>query len=219
MEVFSEMINVIIVDDHPIVRRGLKSTLDETPDIRVIDEATDGADFLEKAKKGTHDVVLLDLSMPGMSGFDALKQHMLDFPKSKVLVLSTYPEKQYAVRCLRAGALGFLTKDSATTELLSAIRKVYQGRKYVSAELVEQIIDEVDVHADRPLHEFLSDREFQVICYFGQGKNVKEIAEILHLSIPTVSTYRARILDKLKLETTAQLIVYVMEHKLIDISR
>ncbi len=209
------MIEVLIADDHPIVRQGLRSALSDTPDIHVRNEAADGPEVLEKVRKEEYDVVLLDLAMPTMSGFDVLKEIMLEKPKSHVLILSTYPEKQYAVRCLRAGALGYLTKESAATELLDAIRRVSQGRKYVSASLAQQLVDEIDIDSQKPPHEMLSDREFQVLCLLGQGKSVTEAADILKLSIPTVSTYRARILDKMKLSSTAQLIVYALEHKLI----
>jgi len=209
------MIEVLIADDHPIVRHGLRSALSDTPDIHVRDEASDGPEVLEKVRIQDFDVILLDLAMPTMNGFDVLKEIMLEKPRSKVLILSTYPEKQYAVRCLKAGALGYLTKESAATELLEAIRRTSQGRKYVTASLAQQLVDEIDVDSQRSPHELLSDREFQVLCLLGQGKSVTEAADALKLSIPTVSTYRARILDKMKLNSTAQLIVYALEHKLI----
>lgn len=213
------MIRVLVADDHPMVRRGLRATLAETTDIRVAEEAVDGLDMLEKARSGGFDIILLDLSMPGMSGFDALKQLMTELPKTRVVILSTYPEKQYAIRCLRAGAFGYLAKESAATELVAAIRRVHQGRKYASSSLAEHLVGEVDVQFDKPLHEALSDREFQVLCLFGQGKTVTQIAEMLNLSIPTISTYRARILNKMNLESTAHLIVYVIEHRLIETAR
>ena len=215
----NEMISVLVADDHPIVRRGLRSTLGETPDIRVVEEAVDGPDMLKKARGGSFDIILLDLSMPGMSGFDVLKQLMIEQPESRVLILSTFSEKQYAIRCLRAGARGYLTKESAATELVLAIRRVHQGRKYVSSSLAEHLVGEIDIKFDKPLHEALSDREFQILCLFGQGKNVTEIAKILNLSVPTISTYRSRILNKMNLETTAHLIVYVIEHRLMETTR
>ena len=210
------MIEILIADDHPIVRQGLRSAFSDTCDIHVRGEAADGSQALAIARQEAFDVILLDLAMPLMNGLDVLKEIMLEKPKSHVLILSAYSDKHYAVRCFRAGAMGYITKECATTEFVQAIRRVNLGRKYVSASLAQQLVDETDLDSQRPLHETLSDREFQVLCLLGQGKSVTESAKILNLGIPTVSTYRARILDKMKLRSTAQLIVYALEHKLIS---
>jgi two-component system invasion response regulator UvrY len=210
------MIRVLIADDHPIVRQGLLAALAETDDIRVMAEAGQGSDAIEHARTGQFDVIVLDISMPGMNGFDVLKLLLAEHPQTRVLILSTYPEKQYAIRCLKAGAMGYLTKESAASELATAIRRVANGRKYVSASLAERLADQVDIDPTRPLHDALSDREFQVMCFLGKGKTVSEIAEMLSLSVPTIHTYRARVLDKMKMESTAQLMLYVLENKLTD---
>jgi DNA-binding NarL/FixJ family response regulator len=210
------MIRVLIADDHPIIRQGLRSTLDETQDIRVVGEAKDGFEAVAMGRSEEYDVMLLDLSMPGVGGVDVLKQLLHELPDRKVLILSTYPEKQYAVRCLKAGARGYVTKESAAMQLLDAIRRVAAGRKYVSAALAEQLAGDLQFDAVRPPHESLSDREFQVLCLLGQGQTPSDIAAQLALSVTTVNTYRARILAKMGLETNAQLMLYVLENRLID---
>jgi len=210
------MIRILIVDDHPIVRKGLRSTLAEYSDMEVVDEAQNGTEALTKVRAIEPNIVLLDLSMPEMSGFEILKQLHIEMPGTKILILSTYPEKQYAVRCLRNGAVGYLTKESASEELVTAIRKAAKGQKYVSASLAELLASEIQI--DRPTmpHENLSDREFEVLCLLGRGNTVSEIAEMLSLALPTINTYRSRILQKMNMETTAQLMHYVLENKLID---
>ncbi len=208
------MIRVLIADDHPIVRKGLRTTLSEVPDISVVDEAADGLEVADRMRASSPDVVLLDLSLPGRHGFDVLVQLQKEFPRVHVLILSTYPEKQYAVRCLRAGARGYVTKESAPGELIAAIRKVSTGRTYVSATLAETLASELAVDHTRLPHEELSDREFQVLILLGNGKTVSEIAAELSLAVNTVATYRARVLAKLNLETNAQLMLYVLEHHL-----
>ncbi|MFB0519205.1 MAG: response regulator [Acidobacteriota bacterium] len=210
------MIKILIADDHAIVREGLKQIIQETSDIVVADEASNGQEVLEKVWKNDYDVVLLDISMPGRSGLDILKQLKSQKPELPVLILTVHPEEQYAVRVLRAGASGYLTKESAPDELIKAIRKVSMGRKYVSSTLAEKLATEVDIISEKPLHQALSDREYEVMCMIASGKTVKEIAEELCLSIKTISTYRSRILEKMKMKSNAELIHYAIQNRLVD---
>jgi two-component system invasion response regulator UvrY len=209
------MINVFIADDHAIVRQGLKQILSETPDIRLAGEATEGKEVLRKARTESWDVLVLDITMPGLSGFDTLKAVRHERPNLPVLVLSMHGEEQYAVRCLKAGASGYLTKESVPEELVKAIRRVVGGGKYVSPSLAEKLALSLDVASGRPLHERLSDREFQVLRMMGAGKTVAQIAEELSLSVKTISTYRARILEKLNLKTSAEIIHYAIQNQLV----
>lgn len=211
------MIRVLIVDDHPIVRHGLSSELAKASDIKVIDEASDGDEAMAKARAAKPDLVLLDIALPGKSGLEILKQLRAELPRVHVLILSAFPEKQYAVRCLKSGAHGYLTKKSASAELITAIRKIMRGDKYVSASLADLLVSDVGSHASRLPHEVLSDREFQVLCLLGQGKTVSQIAEILSLSLSTINTHRTHILEKMKMESTAQLIRYVLDNDLADV--
>ena len=208
------MIRVLIVDDHPFIRKGLRAELEDASDIKVIDEAMDGDEALTKIRSSKPDIVLLDISLKERSGFDVLKQLHTEMPYVKVLMLTAFPEKQYAVRCLKNGAKGYLTKRSTPHELLTALKKVMTGGIYVSAELADILALEIDPHYEKLPHEELSDREFQVLCLLGQGKTVTEIAKTLFLSLPTISSYRARILEKTGMQTTAQLIHYVAEQGL-----
>ena len=210
------MIKILIADDHPIVRQGLKQILHEAPNMVVADEASNGQEVLEKVWKNNYDVVLLDISMPGISGLDILKQLKSHKPELSVLVLTVHPEEQYAVRVLRAGASGYLTKESAPDELIKAIRKVSLGRKYVSSSLAEKLAFDLEIDSEKPLHETLSDREYEVMCMIASGKTVKEIAEELFLSIKTISTYRSRILEKMKMKSNAELIHYAIKNRLVD---
>jgi len=208
------MIKTIIADDHTIVREGLKQILNETDDVSVSGEAKNGGELLKKLRREIFDVVVLDISMPGSNGLDALKQIKIISPDLPVLVLSMHPEEQYAVRALKAGAAGYLAKDSASEELLKAIRKIAAGGKYVSPSLAEKLAVDLDVDRERPLHETLSDREYQVLCMIASGRTVKEVAEELSLSVKTVSTYRSRILDKMHMANNAQLTHYAIENGL-----
>jgi DNA-binding NarL/FixJ family response regulator len=210
------VIRVLIADDHPVLRRGLKSSLEETPDIRVTDEAEDGPTTIQKVQSGGFDVLLLDISMPGMSGIEVLRRVHHDDPSVKVLVLSTYPEQSYAVRCLRAGARAYLTKNSDPSELASAIRVVAEGKRYVSATLAEQLAEELGAEIAPIPHLTLSERETQVFRMIGRGLTVSGIAEELSLSVATVNTYRARILEKMGMENNAQIIHYILNHHLLD---
>jgi len=210
------MIKVLIVDDHPVVRKGLREIVNEAFHVAVADEVSDGQEVLERVSKNNYDVVLLDISMPGRSGLDVLKELKGQKPKLPVLVLSIHPEEQYAVRVLKAGASGYLTKESAQDELISAIQKISTGRKYITPSLAERLALDLELDAEKPPHESLSDREYQVMCMIASGKTVKEIAEELFLSVKTVSTYRARLLDKMRMKSSAELTYYAIKHQLID---
>ena len=213
------MLRILIADDHPVFRRGLEQIIQETADMVVAAEAADGREALLKAETGDYDVVLLDITMPFRNGLDVLSQlkHLRPtLPTLPVLMLSMHPEEQYAVRALRAGASGYLTKESAPEELVAAIRKVSQGGKYVSASLAEHLASLVQEEGEALPHETLSGREYQVMCLIASGKTVSEAAGELSLSVKTVSTHRARILEKLKLKNTAELIRYVTKNELVE---
>lgn len=209
------MIKILVADDHPIVRQGFKQILSEYPDMTVADEAGNGKEVLSKVAKKEYDIVLLDISMPGRNGLDILKELKTKKPKLPVLVLSIYPEDQYAVRVLKLGASGYLTKESVPEELVAAIRKVARGRKYVSSYLAEKLASDLEINAEKPLHEILSDREYQVMFMIASGKRLKEISEELSLSIKTISTYRSRIMDKMKMKNNAELIRYALQNSLV----
>jgi len=209
------MIRTLIVDDHAIVRKGLRQILEETTDIAVKDEADTGQGALEKIWKNNYDVIILDISMPDRNGLDILKQIKSEKPELAVLVLSIHPEDQYAVRALKSGASGYLTKESAPEELIAAVRKIAEGRKYISNSLAEKLASKLESDADQPLHESLSDREYEVMRMIAEGNALKDIAEDLHLSVKTVSTYRSRILQKMNMKNNAELIHYVIMNKLL----
>jgi len=209
------MTSVLLVDDHPIVRKGLSAVLAETNDVHVIGEASNGNEALEKARSGKPDLILLNISMPGKDGLEVLKQLHLEMPHVKALILSAFSERQYALRCLKAGAQGYLTKQCALDELLNAIRKVTAGGRYISAALADLLAAEIDTRASSEPHERLSDREFQVLCLLGQGKSVAQISQILSISNSAVSKYRAQVLHKLNLKTTVELIRYAFDNDLV----
>lgn len=206
------MMKILIVDDHPVVREGLRRILSDF----AVEEAISGHGALEKIRKNDYDAVVLDIAMPGLSGLDVLKQIRSERPRLPVLILSMYPEEQYAVRVLRAGASGYLTKNNAPDELLTAIRKVSAGRKYVSPVLAEKLANELQSDEKRQLHERLSDREYQVMCFIASGMTIKKIAEELSLSVKTINTFRARILTKMTLKNSAELTYYAIKHRLVD---
>jgi DNA-binding NarL/FixJ family response regulator len=210
------MIRVLIADDHTIVRKGIVQILNDTDDMAPVDEAENGREVLRKTSEGSFDVVLLDISMPGMNGLDVLKQLKISSPGINVLILSMYPEEQYAIRLLKAGAAGYVSKDRAPEELIKAIRKVSKGRKYVSPSLAERLAWNLATDSDRPLYEILSDREFQIICEIASGKTVGEIAEKLSLSPKTVSTYRTRVLRKTGMKNNAELMRYAILNNLVE---
>ncbi len=209
------MIRLLVADDHAIVRKGIEQIIDETPDIRVADQACNGQEALDKVLKNDYDLVLLDISMPGRDGLEILKELKNQRPKLNVLMLSMYPEEQYAVRALRSGASGYLTKESAPDELIDAIRKVSSGHKYVSESLAEKLADELSDRGDQPLHRKLSDREYRIMCMMASGKKQAEIADELSLSIKTVSTYRTRLLKKMNMKTNSEITRYAIENKLV----
>lgn len=210
------MIRVLIVDDHAIVRHGLRRILDEARGIMVGGEAENGNEALRMMRTEEWDIVLLDISMPERNGIDTLKQIMGDNKNAKVLILSMYPEDQHAIRLLKAGASGYLTKQAAPEQLVDAIHKVVAGKKYISPALAELLLMECDSDSDKPPHTLLSDREYQVLRLIGSGKKVSEIAEAMSLSVKTVSTYRAGILEKMKLKNNAELTYYVIQHGLAE---
>ena len=210
------MIKVLIADDHAVVLEGLKQIISETPDIVVAGEATHGQEVMDKIRSIHVDVVVLDIAMPGRSGLDVLLHLKRERPSLPVLVLSIHPEDQYAVRVLKAGACGYLTKESAPDQLIAAIRKVVVGGKYVSPSLAEKLAFDLESDVDKPLHETLSDREYEVLCLIALGKTVKEIADKLSLSVKTISTYRSRILEKMKMKNNAELTHYVIRQGLVE---
>jgi two-component system, NarL family, invasion response regulator UvrY len=210
------MIRILVADDHAVVRQGVMQILADVRDMLVKDEAQNSAETLEKVLKYEYDVVLLDISMPGRSGLEVLEDIKNQRPKLAVLILSMHPEEQYAVRALRAGAAGYLTKASAPQELIGAIRKVAQGGKYVTASLAEKLADELEVNAEKLPHERLSNREHQVMIMLASGKSVSDIADELCLSVKTISTYRTRIMSKMSLKKNAELTLYAVHNKLIN---
>lgn len=209
------MIRALIVDDHAIVRQGLKRILDEAPGMVVGGEAVNGVQALKMIRAEKWDIVLLDISMPEKNGIDALKQIMDENKSVKVLILSMYPEDQYAVRMMKAGASGYMTKETAPEQLVEAIRLVVAGKKYISATLSELLLFECGSDSAKSPHETLSDREYQVLRLIGSGKTVSEVAKLLSLSVKTVSTYRSHILDKMNLRNNAELTLYVIQNSLM----
>jgi DNA-binding NarL/FixJ family response regulator len=209
------MIRILIADDHAIVRAGLKEFVAGEIDMEVAGEAATGAQVIDLVRGGAFDVVLLDIAMPDRNGVDTLKTLKALRPELPVLILSGFAEKQYAVNLLRAGASGYLNKEAAPSQLVGAIRTVAQGRKYVSPQLAEILADGVSGDAERPPHAGLSQREFQIFCKLAAGASVSRIAEELFLSVKTVSTYRTRILEKMGLESNADLTYYAIKNGLI----
>jgi len=209
------MLKILIADDHAIVREGLKQILSEIPDMAVIDEATCGAEAIRMALINDYDVIVLDISMPDKGGLDVLKQIKAHKPKQHVLILSMYPEEQYAFRILKAGASGYLTKESAPDELITAINRVAKGMKYVSSHLTEVIASSLDFDAEKPVQETLSDREFQVLCLIASGKKVKDIAHELCINAKSVNAYRLRLLEKMKMKGNAELTHFAIKKQLV----
>jgi two-component system invasion response regulator UvrY len=210
------MTRILIADDHAIFREGLKQILEDVPDMVVVDDASCGQEVLDKVAKNDYDLLLLDIAMPGLSGLETLKLLKGQKPKLRVLVLSMYPEEQYAVRAIKAGASGYITKASASEELLEAIRKVSQGGRYISVSIAEKLL--FDIEPEQSPHERLSNREYQIFCMIARGKTVSEIALELFLSVKTVSTHRVHILDKMKMKSNAELTNYAIKHNLVSMT-
>jgi DNA-binding NarL/FixJ family response regulator len=210
------MIRVVIADDHQILREGLKQLLQAAGDLDVVGEAADGFAVLDRVRTLDFDLLLLDMSMPGKSGVDLIKQVKAEKPKLRVLVLSMHEEHQYAVRAIRAGASGYLTKESAASQLVSAIRKVAAGGAYITAEVAERLAQDAMPRSEGPAHAALSDREFEVFRMLVNGESVTDIASRLHLSAKTISTHKARLMEKLGVDNNADLVHYAVRHRLID---
>jgi len=210
------MLRVIIADDHPVVLKGLKEIIEEHFDNVTIDISSKGYELLNKINSNDYDIVLLDISLPDINGLEVLREIKKKKHKLHVLILSMYPEEQYAVRALKAGANGYLTKKSASDELVLAVRKILAGKRYLSPAFAEKMMLDFESDTQKPPHENLSDRELEVLCMIGKGKAVKEIAGELHLSSNTIRTYRARILEKIGVKGTSELIHYAITHNLTE---
>ena len=209
-------LKILIADDHPVVRQGLKSMLDADPEFDVVGEARDGDEAFDLAHKVEWDVAVLDYSMPGRGGVELLADVKHDYPEKPVLILSIYPEDPHGLRALKAGAAGYLSKESAGEELTAAVKKVATGGRYISPALAEKLALRLTPEQERPPHERLSDREYRVMWMLASGKTLHQIAEEMRLSPSTVSTYRGRILKKLALSTNVDLVHYAMKHRLIE---
>jgi DNA-binding NarL/FixJ family response regulator len=207
---------VLIADDHAVVRRGVREIIEEARLDLEVDEASSASKTMKAVRENAYDIVLLDIAFPDGSGLEVLRQIHSYSPQTRVLLLSMYSEEQYAERALRAGASGYLTKDSAPNELVMAIQKVAVGGKYITQSLAERLAEEIGAVVKKAPHETLSDREYQVLTRLGAGKSNREIASEISLSPKTVSTYRSRLLKKLNLKTTAEIVRYVMENRLGD---
>jgi len=211
------MIKILIADDHAIVREGLKQIVAEESDMKVTGEAANASELFELLDKDSWEIVVLDINMPGKSGLEALKEMKTRNIKVPVLILSMFSEDQYGLRAIKAGAAGYLKKVSAPTDLVSAIRKIVGGGKYISPTLAEKLADSIDVNNKKALHQNLSDREYQIMCFISLGKSAEEIAEELAISIHTVYSYRNRILEKMHLKSNVELTQYAIQNKLIEI--
>lgn len=210
------MIRVLLADDHKIVRAGLKELLSETGDIAVAGEANDGTEALARIREDEYDVAVLDMSMPGRSGIDLIRQVKQEKPRLPILVLSMHSEEQYAVRALKAGASGYLTKESAADQLVTAIRRIAAGGAFVTPETAQRLALDLNGAAAAAPHTLLSDREFQVFRFIAGGKTVSDIAKQLSLSVKTISTHKTRIMRKMRLANQTELIRYAIEHRLLD---
>ena len=208
------MINIVIADDHPIVREGLKRIISECGDMKLVGEAATSNEVIKQCRENKVDVLLLDISMPGAGFLDTLQRIKTKYPSLQVLVLSIHPEEQYAIRAIQSGAAGYLTKSHTPEQLAHAIRLVHAGQKYITPKVAQELITKLENNQETDLHKTLSNREYQILCMLGGGKQLTEIAAILSLSPKTVGTYRNRILNKLNLRTTGELIRYAVEHDL-----
>jgi two-component system, NarL family, invasion response regulator UvrY len=208
-------LNIIIVDDHELIREGLKKVTARESDIEVIGEASDSDELFQLLEKHEVDIVLLDITLPGRSGIDIIADIKLRAPDTKILILTMHPEDRFAIQALKAGASGYITKNNASKSLVAALRKISEGRKYISSNLAEQLAMELEMNYEKPLHESLSTREFEVMRLIVEGKAVRDIAELLCISANTVASYRSRILEKMKMKNNAEIIRYAIEQKLI----
>lgn len=215
MAVKQNQIKILVVDDHSIVREGLKQILADNSRMVVAGEASTGAEVLQKIRVGNYDMVIMDISLPDRSGLEILEQLKQTVPNIPVLILSMHAEEQYATRAFKAGASGYLTKETASEQLIAAINKVAQGGKYVSPSLAEKLVFELVKDSQKPIHEVLSDRELQVLCLMASGRTLTGIAKELCVSVKTVSTHRARILEKMNMSNNAELIRYAIQNKLV----
>ena len=209
-------VRLLIAADQAVVRQGIRQILTDAPEIQIAGEAATGMEALELMRDADIDLVILDLSMPGLSGLDIVRQMRQDRPLVRILVLSVHPEEQYAVRVMKAGASGYLTKDSAPEELISAVRHIAAGHKYVTATLAERLALELDNAGDKLPHQSLSDREYEVMLLVAEGLKVQEIADRLSLSVKTVSTYRTRLLQKMRMRNNAELVRHAVRQRLVD---
>lgn len=212
------MIRLLICDDHAIVRQGFRQILGDVPDFVVASEAADGPEAIQHLRRGGIDIALLDIALPGRDGLDVLKQIRQEFPKLPVLIVSTYPEKQYALRCLRLGASGYLNKGADPMELIAAIRKIVQGGMFVSPTVAETLAGAMRRDAEQPPHELLSQREYQVFTQIAAGKTLSQIADALSLSVNTVSTYRARVMEKIDTHNDVETALYAVRHHLVSMT-
>jgi DNA-binding NarL/FixJ family response regulator len=210
------MTRIVIVDDHTIVRRGITQILSDNDDMQVVGEAANAGDMMQVLRSVPCDVLVLDISMPGKNGLDALKSVRKEWPRIQVLMLSMYPEDQFAMRAFRAGAAGYLTKHSPPEKVVEAVRRLASGKKYITPEIAESMAEILDVNPDLSPHELLSDREFQTMQLIAGGKTLTEIAEVLCISPKTVSVYRARLLEKMKLKNNSELTHYALKSGLVD---
>jgi two-component system invasion response regulator UvrY len=209
-------IRVLIADDHPVVREGIRTIVSASPDVTVVGDVDDGYAVFEQVRRSAPDVVLLDLSMPGIDGLDVLKQLKRERPRLPVLILTMHSEDQFAIRALKAGAAGYVMKDSAPAELVGAIRKVVAGGRHVSPWLAEKLAEQLGGDSEKRPHERLSDREYQILRMIAAGQSTREVAEALAISVKTVGTHRTRIFDKMGLKSTAELAAYVVRNRLAE---
>lgn len=210
------MIRVMIADDHAIVRQGLKQILSETDDISVAGEAETGFEAITIVRQQVFDVMLLDISLPDRNGIEVLKQIKKDQPNFTILMLSMHHESEFAIRAIKAGAAGYLSKQTAPMQLVTAIRQVAAGRKYITPSLAQELANAITLDTEQPLHTSLSDREYQTLCLIAAGKSLSDISTTMCLSPKTVSVYRARLMEKLKLTNNSELVRYAIKHNLVD---
>ncbi|MBL7128118.1 MAG: response regulator transcription factor [Ignavibacteria bacterium] len=207
---------VLIADDHTIVREGLKKILSSLPEIESVEEAGNGQEVINMVAEAKFDMIILDISMPGKSGLEVLKELKQKNPNLAVLILSVNPEEQYAIRALKSGASGYISKSSASDELVNAVRIIHAGGKYITQNIAEKLVNEIEEDNVKAPHEKLSNREYQVMCMIAAGKSIREIADYLSLSVKTVSVYRVRVLEKLKMRNNSELTYYAIKNKLIS---